>query len=149
MLCQDQLEHNHCQPGQGRHRLRHKDRSQRHQGKYTYNIYSLMLIKEKKLTVTVLGICIFSIPLNHSIAPIGERKCNFPPFLKIMTGRPTNRQTGSLAHRKVTLPITYCVLTDQMEERMKCTGQELYNALTQRDMIQIFTNSEAKEKTLK
>merc|ERR1719402_2010283 len=27
---------------------------------------------------------------------------------------------------------------------MKCTGQELYNALTQRDMIQIFTNSEAK-----
>jgi len=32
----------------------------------------------------------------------------------------------------------------KMEERMKCTGQELFNALTQRDMIQIFTNSEAK-----
>ena len=30
---------------------------------------------------------------------------------------------------------------------MKCTGQELFNALTQRDMIQIFTNSEAKENT--
>ena len=29
---------------------------------------------------------------------------------------------------------------------MKCTGQELYNALTQKDMIQIFTGSEAKMK---
>jgi len=32
----------------------------------------------------------------------------------------------------------------KMEENMKCTGQELYNALTQRDMIQIFTGGEAK-----
>jgi activator of HSP90 ATPase len=32
----------------------------------------------------------------------------------------------------------------KIEENMKCTGQELYNALTQRDMIQIFTGSEAK-----
>ena len=31
-----------------------------------------------------------------------------------------------------------------IEETMKCTGQELFNALTQRDMIQIFTGSEAK-----
>lgn len=31
-----------------------------------------------------------------------------------------------------------------MEETMKCTGQELFNALTQRDMIQIFTGGEAK-----
>jgi len=32
----------------------------------------------------------------------------------------------------------------RLEETMKCTGQELFNALTQRDMIQIFTSSEAK-----
>jgi len=32
----------------------------------------------------------------------------------------------------------------KLEETMKCTGQELFNALTQRDMIQIFTGSEAK-----
>ena len=31
-----------------------------------------------------------------------------------------------------------------MEETMKCTGQELFNALTQRDMIQIFTGGPAK-----
>merc|ERR1712013_552890 len=29
----------------------------------------------------------------------------------------------------------------KLEETMKCTGQELYNALTQKDMIQIFTGS--------
>merc|ERR1711934_781169 len=34
----------------------------------------------------------------------------------------------------------------KLEETMKCTGQELYNALTQRDMIQIFTGGEAKMK---
>merc|ERR1712179_190149 len=34
----------------------------------------------------------------------------------------------------------------KIEENMKCTGQELYNALTQRDMIQIFTGGEAKMK---
>jgi len=33
-----------------------------------------------------------------------------------------------------------------MEERMKCTGQELFNALTQKDMIQIFTGGEVKMK---
>jgi len=33
-----------------------------------------------------------------------------------------------------------------LEEKMKCTGQELFNALTQRDMIQIFTGGEAKMK---
>jgi len=32
----------------------------------------------------------------------------------------------------------------KIEENLKCTGQELYNALTQRDMIQIFTGGEAK-----
>jgi len=32
----------------------------------------------------------------------------------------------------------------RIEESMKCTGQELYNALTQRDMIQIFTGGSAK-----
>jgi len=32
----------------------------------------------------------------------------------------------------------------RLEESMKCTGQELYNALTQKDMIQIFTGSSAK-----
>ena len=32
----------------------------------------------------------------------------------------------------------------KLEETMKCTGQELYNALTQKDMIQIFTGGEAK-----
>ena len=31
-----------------------------------------------------------------------------------------------------------------ISEEMKCTGQELYNALTRKDMIQIFTNCEAK-----
>jgi len=31
-----------------------------------------------------------------------------------------------------------------ISEEMKCTGQELFNALTRKDMIQIFTNSEAK-----
>jgi len=31
-----------------------------------------------------------------------------------------------------------------ISEEMKCTGQELFNALTRQDMIQIFTNSEAK-----
>lgn len=30
-----------------------------------------------------------------------------------------------------------------LEETMKCTGQELFNALTQRDMIQIFTGGQA------
>lgn len=34
----------------------------------------------------------------------------------------------------------------RIEETMKCTGQELFNALTQRDMIQIFTSGEAKMK---
>lgn len=32
----------------------------------------------------------------------------------------------------------------RIEESMKCTGQELYNALTQKDMIQIFTGGPAK-----
>jgi len=32
----------------------------------------------------------------------------------------------------------------RIEETMKCTGQELYNALTQKDMIQIFTGGSAK-----
>eukprot|EP00088_Acartia_fossae_P028466 TRINITY_DN2928_c0_g1_i12.p1 TRINITY_DN2928_c0_g1~~TRINITY_DN2928_c0_g1_i12.p1 ORF type:complete len:228 (-),score=53.37 TRINITY_DN2928_c0_g1_i12:573-1217(-) len=32
----------------------------------------------------------------------------------------------------------------RMEESMKCTGQELFNALTQKDMIQIFTGGPAK-----
>jgi len=32
----------------------------------------------------------------------------------------------------------------KIEENMKCTGQELYNAFTQRDMIQIFTGGEVK-----
>lgn len=32
----------------------------------------------------------------------------------------------------------------RIEETMKCTGQELFNALTQRDMLQIFTGGEAK-----
>merc|ERR1740128_1010564 len=32
----------------------------------------------------------------------------------------------------------------KLEETMKCTGQELFNALTQRDMIQVFTGSSAK-----
>ena len=31
-----------------------------------------------------------------------------------------------------------------IEEDMKCTGQELFNALTRKDMIQIFTGGEAK-----
>jgi len=31
-----------------------------------------------------------------------------------------------------------------INEEMKCTGQELYNAFTRKDMIQIFTNCEAK-----
>lgn len=31
-----------------------------------------------------------------------------------------------------------------IEENMKCTGQELFNALTRKDMIQIFTGGEAK-----
>merc|ERR1711874_625048 len=31
----------------------------------------------------------------------------------------------------------------EVQETMKCTGQELYNALTQRDMIQIFTGAAA------
>jgi len=31
-----------------------------------------------------------------------------------------------------------------IEEEMKCTGQELFNALTRKDMIQIFTGGEAK-----
>jgi len=31
-----------------------------------------------------------------------------------------------------------------LEESMKCTGQEMFNALTKRDMIQIFTGGEAK-----
>jgi activator of HSP90 ATPase len=31
-----------------------------------------------------------------------------------------------------------------IEEEMKCTGQELYNALTRKDMLQIFTGGEAK-----
>jgi len=33
-----------------------------------------------------------------------------------------------------------------IEETMKCTGQELFNVFTQKDMIQIFTGSEAKMK---
>jgi activator of HSP90 ATPase len=32
----------------------------------------------------------------------------------------------------------------RLEENMKCTGQELFNALTQKDMIQIFTGGAAK-----
>lgn len=32
----------------------------------------------------------------------------------------------------------------ELKESMKCTGQELYNALTQRDMIQVFTGGPAK-----
>ena len=31
----------------------------------------------------------------------------------------------------------YFVLKINLEERMKCTGQELFNALTQKDMIQV------------
>ena len=31
-----------------------------------------------------------------------------------------------------------------ISEEMKCTGQELFNAFTRKDMIQIFTNCDAK-----
>lgn len=34
----------------------------------------------------------------------------------------------------------------EISENMKCTGQELFNVLTQRDMIQVFTGGEAKMK---
>lgn len=34
--------------------------------------------------------------------------------------------------------------TLDMKEHFKCTGQELYNALTQKEMMQIFTNGEVK-----
>ena len=32
----------------------------------------------------------------------------------------------------------------EMTETFKCTGQELYNALTQKEMIQVFTGGEVK-----
>ena len=32
----------------------------------------------------------------------------------------------------------------EMTEIFKCTGQELYNALTQKEMIQVFTGGEVK-----
>ena len=38
-------------------------------------------------------------------APIGAWKCNFPPFLEIMTDRPTDRQTDMRGHREVTLQV--------------------------------------------
>lgn len=37
----------------------------------------------------------------------------------------------------------------EMTETFKCTGQELYNALTQKEMIQVFTGGEVKMKEAK
>ena len=34
----------------------------------------------------------------------------------------------------------------ELVETFKCTGQELYNALTQKEMIQVFTGGEVKVK---
>ena len=37
----------------------------------------------------------------------------------------------------------------RLEETMKCTGQELFNALTQREMIQLFTGTYLSSSTRK
>ena len=36
----------------------------------------------------------------------------------------------------------------ELVETFKCTGQELYNALTQKEMMQVFTGGEVKVKNI-
>jgi len=78
----------------------------------------------------------------------GQENGQAPPVAKSSVSSSSrinlNTTTASLGKVDIGSGTKIEVNDIKMEERMKCTGQELYNALTQRDMIQIFTNSEAK-----
>jgi len=70
----------------------------------------------------------------------GEAKA--PVKAVTVASRPSGNQvTGGM--KALDLGVKLELAEVKVEENMKCTGQELYNALTQRDMIQIFTGSAA------
>ena len=50
--------------------------------------------------------------MGKTNAPIGTCKCNFPPFLEIMTDRPTNQPTDRPTDRPILItgkPLTFKV----------------------------------------
>jgi len=72
------------------------------------------------------------------------------PVKTSAVAKPANKPAGGQANEASMKALDLGCKLDlsevKLEETMKCTGQELYNALTQKDMIQIFTGSEAKMK---
>merc|ERR1712113_29590 len=69
------------------------------------------------------------------------------PVKTSAVAKPANKPAGGQANEASMKALDLGCKLDlsevKLEETMKCTGQELYNALTQKDMIQIFTGSEA------
>merc|ERR1712107_574475 len=72
------------------------------------------------------------------------------PVKTSAVAKPANKsaggQTNEASMKALDLGCKLDLSEVKLEETMKCTGQELYNALTKKDMIQIFTGSEAKMK---
>ncbi|TRY61711.1 hypothetical protein TCAL_04182 [Tigriopus californicus] len=60
----------------------------------------------------------------------------------VPNGQKMAENAQALKNMGLSCPVT--VDTIQMEQRFKCTGQEIYNTLTQKEMLQIFTGSQVK-----
>ena len=64
---------------------------------------------------------------------------------KTITAQGLAHKSNEASMQKLEIGGTKLELSEiNIEENMKCTGQELFNALTRKDMIQIFTGGEAK-----
>jgi len=64
---------------------------------------------------------------------------------KTITAQGMAHKSNEASMQKLEIGGTKLELSEiNIEEDMKCTGQELFNALTRKDMIQIFTGGEAK-----
>jgi len=70
---------------------------------------------------------------------------NNPSVTKTAISQGQAHKNNETSMQKLDIGGTKVDLSDiSIEENMKCTGQELFNALTRKDMIQIFTGGEAK-----
>lgn len=60
----------------------------------------------------------------------------------VPNGQKMAENAQALKNMDLSCPISVDII--QMEQRFKCTGQEIYNTLTQKEMLQIFTGSAVK-----
>jgi len=77
---------------------------------------------------------------DQAVAPVKTSAVSKPAT------KPAGGQANEASMKALDIGCKLDLAEVKLEETMKCTGQELYNALTQKDMIQIFTGSEAKMK---